>query len=550
MALPLNYRDVQNRLFGGETMKGKLCSSFVLVIVMVLVTVGLAAAKPPGSAQDNVTRFLGQIEKARFSWQEGSFTYFDLIKQVCERPDLYFSAMGNNPWPNAYFILQMPNPVSVNYKLPYLISYQMRQDEAMVLIGETPPPVRYFGIQSWVQMGPASPAGAKVTDNRTLIGSAFGDSINNLTIRTTGSDPFSSRIVYIVAGNRETERLVRKAVLAAGYPEAVINVERISTVIAPLGYGPKGSFLLTALRNAVPSDKSLFEDYIRRSIFGDPKYDPPFRVFRVSPVKELASNPYPAPTLRVRGTGHTEMDLYPALKSLGKAILAQEAEKKKNSYKELGVHIWQEVMSTGQLVLADEPWTGLQDGQFSYQCTRDTNLWTTYPSFKLREGVPEYVIVYGVNHHKTGKAAYASFSAYVEPVFGTGREIGLGTVNDPSFDAGGNPGDSARRYLQPDDPYYKYADMLYAWKIARHCAPEDLPYCLEVGNPTDINDVPYNNNCTPQIDLDIDPSRPSWASDVFVAFRNYMEPATAVSADSNELVWDRAIYFGPYFSEQ
>lgn len=45
-----------------------------------------------------------------------------------------------------------------------------------------------------------------------------------------------------------------------------------------------------------------------------------------------------------------------------------------------------------------------------------------------------------------------------------------------------------------------------------------------------------------------DPERPSWASDVFVAFRNYMEPATAASADSNELVWDRAIYFGPYYS--
>ncbi|MGE5140668.1 MAG: hypothetical protein ACM3JD_14465 [Rudaea sp.] len=62
--------------------------------------------------------------------------------------------------------------------------------------------------------------------------------------------------------------------------------------------------------------------------------------------------------------------------------------------------------------------------------------------------------------------------------------------------------------------------------------------------------MPYNDYCSPQINLDIDPGRPSWASDVFVAFRNYMEPATAVSADSNELVWDRAIYFGPYFGEQ
>jgi hypothetical protein len=121
-------------------------------------------------------------------------------------------------------------------------------------------------------------------------------------------------------------------------------------------------------------------------------------------------------------------------------------------------------------------------------------------------------------------------------------------VTDRDFDTGGNPGDSARRYLQPDDPGYEYADMLYAWKIARNCGNE--PYCLEVGNPTDINGVPYNDNCTPQIYLDSDPNRPSWASDVFVAFRNYLEPATGVSADSNEVLWDRAIYFGPYFSGQ
>ena len=87
------------------------------------------------------------------------------------------------------------------------------------------------------------------------------------------------------------------------------------------------------------------------------------------------------------------------------------------------------------------------------------------------------------------------------------------------------------------------------WMIARHCAPEDMPFCLEVGNPKDINGVPYNNYCIPQINLDIDLNRPSWASDVFVVFRGYIEPATAVSPGSNELVCNRAINFGPYFNK-
>jgi hypothetical protein len=32
---------------------------------------------------------------------------------------------------------------------------------------------------------------------------------------------------------------------------------------------------------------------------------------------------------------------------------------------------------------------------------------------------------------------------------------------------------------------------------------------------------------------------------LFFIFRKYMEPATSVAPDDNELVYDRAIYFGP-----
>jgi hypothetical protein len=37
---------------------------------------------------------------------------------------------------------------------------------------------------------------------------------------------------------------------------------------------------------------------------------------------------------------------------------------------------------------------------------------------------------------------------------------------------------------------------------------------------------------------------------MFSIWRLYMEPAKKVSPDDNELVWDLATYFGPYFSEQ
>lgn len=500
-------------------------------------------------ALEKAPQFLKEVERAGFKWQEGTFSYLDLIKAACENS--IFTAMGNNPWPNAYFTLQIPNPEDADYKLPYSMMLQMRQDEALVFIGQTPPNVRYFSFQTWVQTSPPSVVDPNhVLANRTLVGSAFGDTVNNLTINTIGPDPYNRPMVYIITANKETEQRVRKVVLNSGFPTAIKNVEHLSTAITPLGIGPEGSILIMTMRNAIPADKTAFEEYVRRSIDADP-LNGPFRVFRITPSKALTPDPYSVPKLRVRGTGQSELDLYPALKSLEKAIIVKEGQRTPSlPFKELTDRFWQDTMKNGQLEWVDEPWAGMQLGKYSYLGSRDTNYFQTYPYFKLRSDVDEYVIIYGVNHQRTGKTTYTSFSVYVEPTFGTGREIGLGTVTDPSYDAGGNPSDSARRYLQPDDPYYQETDMLYAWKIARHCAPEDLPFCLEVGNPKDIDGVPYNNTCDPQINLDIDPNRPDWSSDVFIVVRGYMEPATAVSPDSNELVWDKAIYFGPYFSEQ
>ena len=40
------------------------------------------------------------------------------------------------------------------------------------------------------------------------------------------------------------------------------------------------------------------------------------------------------------------------------------------------------------------------------------------------------------------------------------------------------------------------------------------------------------------------------AADMNITWRSYLEPATNVGPDENELLYDRAIYFGPYFNGQ
>jgi hypothetical protein len=239
--------------------------------------------------------------------------------------------------------------------------------------------------------------------------------------------------------------------------------------------------------------------------------------------------------LRVRGTGHTEMDLYPALKELREAILKEHEGMKGMLPTELDTKVF-ELPLIG--VIVEKPYVGLQRYTAMLGGTRDTNYLSTYRGFMLREGIDEYVIVYGVNHQMTGKVTYSSVSTYVDLI----RWFGVGTMlsTDPDF-AG-----SARHYL-PNNPA---ADMLYAIKVARNCNGED--HCLEVRKDfVDIDGNPYPcvlEDLIPPIEepheLDLD------EEEMFFVFRSYMEPSTLVGPDDNELLYDRAIYFGPYFDEQ
>jgi hypothetical protein len=163
------------------------------------------------------------------------------------------------------------------------------------------------------------------------------------------------------------------------------------------------------------------------------------------------------------------------------------------------------------------------------------------------------VIVYGANHETTGKATYTSFTPYADK----DRWFGLkdGTVTSNNYDAGGQPGDSARRFLCPDDPSKCPDDVqyLYAWKVARHCNGED--FCMELkAEFVDMNGQPYECNLYDWYAKPLDPPLIGPfdldAMDMNVTWRTYVEPATNVGPDDNELLYDRAIYFGPYFAEQ
>ena len=522
-------------------MKGKLRISITLIVTILFLLAGVAYAVIPAfaekpdeanwSALAKVDGFLTTLDKAGFGWQEGKVEFWDLVKETCQGklPD----TLANNPWPNAYITMKFPPHEGA--PLPQIdVFWQLREDEAIVLIGQTPPSAAYFSYQSFVALYPGAPG---------RIGAAVGDTINIGTVNTIGPDRVRRPIVIIITGHRQTERLVRAALHQAGYPDAVINVETISPALAPLGVsrnGKEGSWLGSVHRVAVPQNEAELTDYIR---------EPTYRVFRLTPVDPstgevgmepvLAPDPQPVPILRVRGTGHTEMELYPALKRLRQAILDRYTGTSGQSFKELDTHIWTTVTrNDGREIVIEKPYVGLQREVQLLGAGRDTNYLATYPNFMLRQGVDEFVIVYGVNHQATGKVTYSSVSIYADK----DRYIGPknGTFLSPDFFG------SAEQYL-PGDPDAQY---LYAIKVARHCAEADKPYCMEVTQP-DFKDKDGNEYSCILGDFLTGENPHQWTIDeqeMFFLFRSYMEPATKVSPDDNELVYDKAIYFGPYFA--
>ena len=533
-------------------MKGNVFKSLVLaavvpvVMLAVLVFAAEAAPKAPDLHwQEKVPRLTQNLEDAGFNVKQAAFGYMDFVNLACT--GILPSALANNPWPNAYMVLtdthlledptdvRMHNPRGPGFDRNFW--WQLREDEAFILVGETPPEVRYFAFSTYAFFEADDPL---TSDNEALrpAGIAVGDAINIATIHTIGPDPFLAPMIYIITGNRETERRVRDAALNAGYPAAIINVDAISPIIAPLGIGPQDTVFAFALRAAVPASSADLTEYIVNA-------NDHMKAFRVTPLNAdgelqvepvLADDPEPVPVLRPKGTGYTEMELYPALKSLRAAILTKYQNYSEEERKELDTDIWS--IANDRIMITEKPYAQLQRGRYVGAGTRDNNYLATGPMFKLRNNVDEFVIVYGVNHQATGKSTYASFSLYGHPL----KMIGLGTTLSTKFDqrpdGTGAPGDSARQYLSSNDPYYQVADKLYAWKVARHCGDE--PYCMEVDMQFEspLGEA-YNYTCPQYLDYD---NGEDW---LWFIFRNYMEPATSVAPDDNELVYDRAIYFGP-----
>jgi len=448
--------------------------------------------------------------------KEGGAGYFNMIQRCCmpvENPKLP-SCFGFNPDAPyiAAFIPDADDQKTPNnsglYDPSYTFSaaYRLDTNEALVLVGKTPPKVTYFSYVPYLFIRYDQSLGGYLK-----LFSTMTDTINFTNIKTAGTpygepgDPFDQNMVLIVTPDKETDRLVRLSAEKAGYSRSIINTLVIPPEIARLGLDAGKDEFMVLNRLALPP-----EDEASKKKFNDYLQAPGVRVFRVSP-KSQVEDPLETPVVTDRESGANENGLADSVASLRQAILTAYSGYQTREYE---TRVW---IPEGRECIEQNMECIGENHDTVY--LRMPGSITDYPVagpelFILSNDPDDFLIVYGVNHVKTQKAVYHSVSVY-----GNDRLNGIVTLTNRIFEG-------STVFLLPNDPN---ADKLYAIKVARTCLGNENIPCLEV--PTGGCPVDDLNNYGAAPDQEL-----------FLVVRAYVDPETGVGPSPDEIIFDQTIH--------
>lgn len=474
-----------------------ICCFLIFFLLISCTPAGNAIRGQAGS----IDTFRSTLEKSGFTSKFAPFVHVDLIK-LYEAGKLA-NAGGNNanaPYRGVFGAIPDSIPLTnvsqlTNaqdkidnwlYTSPGMIEgWQINPDEAVVVITRTPPKCVYFSYCGFIFY-----KYYEQEQQRKWVWTSFNDPLNNLTIKTSGTpngaagDAFDKDAIIIITADKGTDQRVRDALAASGYSQDIINTYVIPSSMVKLGIGPEFDTIVFGQRMALFTDEQAGEKYVNTIT----------AALKVTPTTHARLDPFPAPILRVRGTGKTEIDLKPALDELRKAIL--------DKYSTLHA---EELMTS---VWLPESYDAVQRELYVAGESRDT-VYLRSEQFKLGNDSDEFIIVYGVNHAASGKATYSNCTFYGETAWN-----GVTNIYNSEFEG------TAEQYL-PNNPLAKY---LYVCKFARNC--DSTKACKAVPTGPKAHGVALGETA-------------------FVGIRAYMEPATRVGPAETELLYDKAIKFSP-----
>ena len=209
-----------------------------------------------------------------------------------EEPSEYYDETADNASANPYFM-----PVGWQFKL--------RQDEAIVMIGELPPECKYYSFVNYIlfteekqgkdysdQVGTFSVGTEESGLYRPVFGS-IGEPLNMQNILYEGDSAFGSQAVIVISVNQTTTREIVEQLVAAGYDESMINIMTIPDVYE-IGLQDGADTFAVLGRTSQPTDSEAMDAYMEA-------LPEQMTVYRVTPQTEREADPYDIHTVTMRG---------------------------------------------------------------------------------------------------------------------------------------------------------------------------------------------------------------------------------------------------------
>lgn len=462
-----------------------------------------------------ITNFTSILDNRGFIVQEGKLSYIDILKLCSE--GIVDNCLGNNVGAPYAICLLPPAPDSKKYppNINYLVpgfTNKLRPDEAIMVVGTTPPPALYYCFRSYLgfvenkqdkDYSEYITAGDDETGSYHMIFASLGDQINNYNIATANTpegkpgNPFDSLTAIVSTADRNINKEIRNALITAGYSPDIINDDNIPMDLVHMGLEAGKDTFTYMMRMALWADQTVGNQFLNN-------INNYLKVFRITPKKPLINlQPWPILTLKIRETGITEYQIIPnsrnELDHMRNEIIKKYGG---TDYEPINLNLSVGIPDNFNAILRDMNIYG-DDRDAVYFKTED---------FQLKDD-DDFLIIYGINHNQSGKAIYSNASFYGAKLF-NGVVGAFSTVQFP---------DSATQYF-PEG--YESAKYYYVYKMARKANEDNvviIPY--STGNPLGKAYGVDNNQ------------------DARIIFRVYLDKIAMVGPYIFDIIWDQVILF-------
>ena len=218
----------------------------------------------------SIARSIDALTADGFVVQKGVLRFFRV--DDCKDLDNCF---GNNPSSPYGFYCLPPSPGSnpvaslVDKICPDGLkpTWTMREDEAIVFLGRTAPNARYLGFRSYLF------SRLEASGSRKDLFASLGDSINQLTIQTSGTacggkgSAFDADVAIVTTADRALDQKLRGTLDHAGIPSSIVNSDAVPRALVKMGTGSSvgddADALAMLYRVALIQDASAGEKYLQ-----------------------------------------------------------------------------------------------------------------------------------------------------------------------------------------------------------------------------------------------------------------------------------------------